>query len=290
VDAWLQLRDHPTPTALQIIIAMAGHDDTPQEALVTWCLGAVTRRLQELADDRTVLQAFLGYPQRTLTLGDLLRPALQRVREGTAPREVLTGRASTSWNATRMPQPEWSQPLLRAVERFLVGTNVIAPDLETTELLDIPLRDVWDRYREHEHHANLRAGQLRAAVIARFGFQEIEWHDEKAWVRTNPPLPHSVPSYQARELLKKQPHVIVTDGCRIYINGTYRCVVEGRFADLPHADHVVRRLLAVATSHRERIHTLTGDRSLLTELFAPYRHARLWDLVADPPEPATTVH
>lgn len=290
VDVWLQLRDQPTRTALQIIIAMAGHDDTPQEALLTWCLGAVTRRLQELADDRTLIHRFLGYPQRTLTVGDLLRPALRRVREGTAPREVLTGRASASGNASRLPQPEWSQPLVRAIERFLVGTNLIAPDLETTDQLDISLRDVWDQYREQEQQANLRAGQLRAAVLTRFGFQEIEWHDEKAWVRTTPPLPPSVPAYQARELLKKQPHVIVTDGCRIYINGTYRCVVEGRSADLPHADHVVRRLLAVATSHRERIHTLTGDLSVLTELFAPYRHARLWDLVADPPETAATLH
>jgi len=290
VEAWLQLRDQPTRTALQIIIAMAGHEDTPQEALLTWCLGAVTRRLQELADDRTVIHGFLGYPQRTLTVGDLLRPALQRVRKGTAPCEVLTGRASAGGNATRVAQPEWSQPLVRAIERFLVGTNLIAPDLETTDLLDMPLSDVWERYREHEHRANLRAGQLRAAVIVRFGFQEIEWEDETAWVRTNPSLPYGMRPYQIRELLKKQPHVIVTDGCRIYVNGTYRCVVEGRSADLPYADHVVRRLLAVATSHRERIHTLTGDLSILTELFAPYRQARIWDLVADAPEAAETVH
>ena len=179
---------------------------------------------------------------------------------------------------------------MRAIERFLVSTNLLAPDLETTDLLDIPLRDVWEHYREQEHRANLRAGQLRAAVVARFGFQEIEWNDEKAWVRTHPPLPHSVPLYQTRALLTQQPHVIVTDGCRIYVNGTYRCVVEGRSADLPHADHVVRRLLAVATSHRERIHTLTADLPTLTALFAPYRHARIWDLVSDSPETPATVH
>ena len=290
VEAWSHLRCQPTATALQIMVAMAGHEDTPQEALLTWCVGAVTQRLRELGDDGTVIRSLLGDSRPTLTLSDLLRPGLRHVRNGTAPRDVLTGKASSGWRATPAPPPGWSQSLVRAIDLFLVGTNLIEPDLETDDLFNTALHEVWDRYREHEHRANLRAGQLRTAVIARFGFQEIQWHDEKAWVRTDPPLPQHVPTYQAHDLLKKQPHVIVTESCRIYVNGTNRCVVEGRSADLPHADHVVRRLFAVATSHRERIHTLASDLPVLTSLFAAYRHARIWDLVADETETPGTLH
>ena len=289
VDAWARLSCVPTRSALQIIVAMAGHDDTPQEALLTWCLGVIARRVQELADHGTVIEGLLGCPLPRLTVADLLRPALARVRMGAAPRVVLSDDASRHTGYYHAPRAEWSQPFLRAIEIFLVGTNVIEPDLETTAVLEISLREVWERYRVHEHRATLRAGQLRAAVVARFGFQEIMWNEEPAWVRTEPPLPTPVSAYQVPDLLKKQPHVMITAGCRIYVNGTYRCVVEGRSADLPHADQIVRRLLAVATSHRERIHTLAADVPLLTALFAPYRQARLWDLVSESPERSHTV-
>lgn len=290
VEAWAHLSWMPTQSAAQIIVAMAGHDDTPQEALLTWCVGVMARRLQELADHGTVIEGLLGCPLPSMTVADLLRPALARVRMGATPRAVLHDDASHHAGYYHAPRAEWSQPLLRAIEIFLVGTNLIEPDLETTEVLEISLREVWERYRVHEHRATLRAGQLRAAVVARFGFQEITWHEEPAWVRTEPSLPPSVSAYQVHDLLKKQPHVLITAGCRIYVNGTYRCVVEGRSADLPHADQIVRRLLAVATSHRERIHTLAADVPVLAALFAPYRHARLWDLVSDNPEIAHTVH
>jgi len=82
----------------------------------------------------------------------------------------------------------------------------------------------------------------------------------------------------------------MTESCRIYINGRYRCVVEARAADLPHADQVVRRLLAVATRHRERIHTLTDDLLILEELFREYKDARIWDLVRDHPPSHITYH
>lgn len=290
VEAWSQLSCLPTRSALQIILAMAGHDDTPQEALLTWCLGAITRQLQELGDNGTVIDGLLGCSLPVLTVADLLRPALARVRIGAAPRVVLTGDAPHHTGYCHTPRPEWSQPLIRAIEIFLVGTNLIEPDLDTADVLDISLREVWERYRAHEQRANLRAGQLRAAVIERFGFQEIVWNEEKAWVRTDPPLSTQVSAYQVTELLKKQPHVVITEGCRIYVNGTYRCVVEGRSADLPHADQIVRRLLAVATSHRERIQTLTADLPVLAALFTPYRQARLWDLVSDSPESPNTLH
>jgi hypothetical protein len=171
VEAWSRLSCPPTRRALQIILAIAGHEDTPQEAFLTWCLGAITRRLQELGDHGTVIDDLLGCPLPMLTVADLLRPAPARVRTGAAPRVVLTGEAPHHAGYYHARRPEWSQPLLRAIEIFLVGTNLIEPDLETADVLDISLREVWEHYRVHEQRANLRAGQLRAAVIERFGFR-----------------------------------------------------------------------------------------------------------------------
>ncbi len=272
IRAWAELPALPTGTAFRIILAMAGHTDTPQEALLTWCVGAVRAALGELEASDGLIDAVLGRARPPGTLAALLRPALARVRAGATPREVIA-----------VPRPAtlmWADRLVRACELFLVGTNLIVPDLETDPVLDIPLAEVWQRGLEQERLATLKAGQLRRAVVRRFGFTEISSHGERAWVRATAPVPRS--RWALDRFLRETPNVLVTETCRVYVSGQYRCVVEGLAADLPHADQVVRRLLAVATRHRERSSTLRQDLPLLNSLFANVADAQLWDLATEP--------
>lgn len=280
VHAWEGMAQRPTQTALRIILAQAAHDDTPQEALLTWCLHAVTRRLETMVENGALLDQLLLQPLTTFTLADLLRPALREVRLGADPLSV----ASTPHSS------DWYHRLLRAIELFLVGINLIAPDLETDPVLDIPLVHLWQWYTRQEQLASVRAQHLRAAVVQRFRFQEIPWQEGRAWVKTIPAITPDTSRYLLPELLKKQPHVLVTDTCRVYVNGEYRCVVEGRSADLPHADQVVRRLLAVATHHRSRIHTLTKDLPILEQLFVDTTDQRLWPLLREVQSSQPTIH
>ncbi len=280
VRAWDDLPQRPTATALRIILAQAAHDDTPQEALLTWCIRAVARRLEMMVENGALVDQLLLQSLPTFTLADLLRPALREVRMGADPLSV----------AHTPQRGDWYHRLLRAIELFLVSTNLIAPDLETDPILAIPLVQLWQWYARQEHLASVRAHHLRAAVVARFGFQEIQWQEGRAWVKTEPRLPLDTSRYQVPELLKKQPHVLVTDACRVYVNGQYCCVVEGRSADLPQADQVVRRLLAVATAHRLRIHTLTKDLPILEQLFADTTEQRLWPLLRELQASTPTLH
>ena len=280
VRACQQLQDRPTAAALRIILAQAAHDDTPQEALLTWCLRAVAHRLQAMADNGALLDQLLARPLSTFTLADLLRPALRDVRLGTEPLRLVPTPGSH----------DWYHRVLRAVELFLVGTNLLAPDLETDPVIEVPLVQLWQWYTTQERFASVRAHHLRAAVVQRFGFQEIQWHECRAWVKTVPRLAPDLERYQIPERLKIQPHVLVTETCRVYVNGQYRCVVEGRSADLPQADQVVRRLLAVATAHRTRIHTLTTDLAVLEQLFADVTEQRLWPLLRDVQASLPTIH
>lgn len=280
VRAWEDLPQRPTTTALRIILAQAAHEDTPQEALLMWCLKAVARRLETMVENGALVDQLLVQPLSAFTLADLLRPALREVRLGADPLSV----------AHTPHRGDWYHRLLRAIELFLVGTNLIAPDLETDPVLDVPLIELWQWYTTQEQLASVRAHHLRAAVVQRFGFQEIPGQDGRAWVKTVPRLPDDVSRYHVPELLKKQPHVLVTDTCRVYVNGQYRCVVEGRSADLPHADQIVRRLLALATAHRTRIHTLTPDLPMLEQLFADVTEHRLWPLLRDVQASLPTIH
>lgn len=272
VRAWGQLPALPTPTALRIILSTAGHHDTPQEALLTWCIGALRAAFHEIEDSGALTQALLGHPLTPRTLADLLGPLLGRVRAGQDPKEVIS--------RERPGDPDWCQRLLRACQLFLVGTNLIVPDLETDPSLAVSLPQVWERYIEQEHVTALKAGRLRAAVVQRFGFTDIEFRGEQAWVRAAETVPRE--SGKLDTFLRDTPNVLVTESCKVYVQGEYRCVVEGRSADLPHADQVVRRLLAVATRHRERISTLRNDLPILESLFADVAGATVWDLATDP--------
>jgi len=280
VRAWDDIPQRPTATALRIILAQAAHDDTPQEALLTWCLRAVARRLEAMVENGALVDQLLSQPLTMFTLADLLRPALRDVRMGADPLSV----------AHTPHAGDWYHRLLRAIELFLVGTNLIAPDLETNPVVEIPLVHLWQWYTRQEQLASVRAQHLRAAVVQRFGFQEIAWQEGRAWVKTVPRIAPDTSRYQVPEVLKKQPHVLVTDACRVYVNGQYRCVVEGRSADLPQADQVVRRLFAVATAHRTRIHTLTKDLPILEQLFADSAEHRLWPLLREVQSSMPTLH
>lgn len=273
VRAWLAMPSPPRASVAPRILDAAGFDDMPAEALVTWLSRVSREGLSRISADSVVecalsSAAVLG----GVSLGHVLRPG---IREGS------TG--MTSGYAL------WHEPLTRAAVRWMRTQNLVEPDLLEPGLLDVPLDEVWEWDREQRRHADARAGALRAAVAERYGFKAIKYRHGylgeslgTVWIRGE--VDDDLGTFHGnlhklKENLKKSgKNVAVVDDLQVFVCGEHRCVVEAKSADLPHDDQVVRRMLAVATSHREAITTLQGDLPLLEELFTPYRDARVWDL------------
>lgn len=267
IQAWARLPTPPTPTAAKLCLDRAGRQDTPQEAILDWCIEAVKAWFQERAD--APVDWILGRRSYAdVPLGNLLRTE----------RKTRTNR----WD-----EPRWTEPLVRAIELYLTQVNLIAPEsLDLAPDLAIPLGDVWAWGVKQERLAAVNARRLRDAVIQEYGFRPIKFKDDPAWIKQAATGEDGKDSGLSPEELHKGKaktgsSVIITATGRVYINGIYRCVVEGKAAHLPKEDQIVRRMLTVATTHRNRISTFTEeDRQVLSELFTDARHTRVFELVS----------
>lgn len=254
IQAWAGLPTLPTPATAKLCLARAGRQDTPQEAILDWCIETVKAWFQERA----------GAPVDWI-LGRRSYADVPLARLLKAEKKVKTNR----WN-----DPGWTEPLVRAIELYLTQVNLIAPEsLDLAPDFEFSLGDVWAWGVKQERLAAVNARRLRDAVIQEYGFRPIKFKDDSAWIKQA--------ATEKTDKGKTGPSVIITATGRVYINGIYRCVVEGKAAHLPKEDQIVRRMLTVATTHRDQISTFTEeDRRALGELFADARHARVFDLIA----------
>nr|MBI3614813.1 hypothetical protein [Nitrospirota bacterium] len=209
---------------------------------------------------------------------DILTPALRGTAEGTQKDKDEEDEIAGYFSV---------EGLVKACEQVLVQKNLIEPDLAVDDTLAIPIADIWTWYLHQRQLANTNANRLRGAVTTLLGFVRIWIDQERAWVKAATPIPalsqDSTPHWQRGHALEwlhtNPPNVAVTEDYRILINGDFRCVVEGKSAELPKADQIVRRMLTVATRHREQIATLKDDLTLLEQLFRDVPTKRLWALV-----------
>ncbi len=280
IRAWGRLAVKPNTAAFQAILHTAARNDTSQEALISWCVGRIKDWFQTHWSTGTLLTWIMcpnSFP-KGLSLRDILAPALGGTAEvkekGKEEDEEIAGYFSVDG-------------LVKACAQVLIQTNLIEPDLAVDDTLAIPLAEIWTWYLAQRQLANTNANRLRAAVTTLLGFVPIWIDQERAWVKAATPIPPllqaSTPHWQrghALEWLRTHPpNVAVTEGYRILINGDFRCVVEGKSAELPKADQIVRRMLTVATRHRQQITTLNDDLPLLEQLFRDVPTKRLWALV-----------
>lgn len=280
IRAWERLAVKPNTPAFQAILQTAARHDTPQEALISWCVGRIKEWFQAQWSTGTLLTWIMcpdSFP-KGLLLRDILTPALRGTAEGAQKKKDEDDEIAGYFSV---------DGLVKACEQVLIQKNLIEPDLAVDDTLAIPIADVWTWYLHQRQLANTKANRLRAAVTTLLGFVPIWIDQERAWVKAARPIPallqDATPHWQrghALEWLRSNPpNVAVTDGYRILINGEFRCVVEGKSAELPKADQIVRRMLTVATRHREQIATLTDDLPVLEQLFRDVPAKRLWALL-----------
>lgn len=136
------------------------------------------------------------------------------------------------------------EPIKAAVETWCVSRNLIAEDMRTSPMFDVSINEIWAGYAAGQQQANTRAASLRKAVAKALGFKRESW--EKVWTKRT-----------------KNDRIQVADTGRISINGHFRCVVEAVHVALPEDDQIVRRMLTLATPHRNQINTLANDLKIL---------------------------
>lgn len=268
VAAWCALAAPPTSVTAKILMADAGLYDTPQEVMLDHAVATIRRGLSWFFAPVSICGDLFGPPReepwRTLNLSLV----------------ADRGRSKASHN---MELPEYLGPLLFGCELFLAGQNLLAPDHWTkAPCLGISLGDLWTWASQQQQLVTIKAQRLRDEVAKQYGFVRIEWKEglsAHAWLRGE----KCTDSWSGRRLSAWQgtgkEHVIITDTGKVYVNGIFRCVVEGKVATLPPEDQVVRRMLSVATTHRERIVTLKDDLPVLERLFADYKDARVFEHV-----------
>ncbi len=280
IRAWERLAVKPNAAAFHAILHTAARHDTPQEAMISWCVGRIKEWFQTHWSTGTLLTWIMcpdSFP-KGLLLRDILAPALRGTAEVKEKEKEEEDEIAGYFSV---------DGLIKACEQVLIQKNLIEPDLAVDDTLAIPIADIWTWYLHQRQLANTKANRLRLAVTTLLGFVRIYMDQETAWVKAATPIPgllqESTPHWQRGNAMQwlrtNPPNVAVTDDYRILINGEFRCVVEGKSAELPKADQIVRRMLTVATRHREQITTLTDDLPLLEQLFRDVPTKRLWAVV-----------
>ena len=299
LDAWTALPLKPSRLIMRCILTTAAARDMPSEALVTYLTQVARRQLTGRVRDHEASERWIHGRDQDPTIGDLLRPVLARIAEGAAP-ESFTLTAGSY----RPECPKWAENIVTAINRWLTTQNLIEPDLLTDPIFDVTLNEIWTWNTRQNQLANYRAGHLRNITAAAFGFTRITFDTDDfgpesggtGWAKVlNAKLPETSrydTGFTTSQILKKNPSVLISDTFKVYINGTYRCIVDMKSNNLPAADNIVRRMWTLATTARNQISTLAGDRQTLEALFADCKDTRLWDsaLLEMAPTPDQLAH
>ena len=241
VQAWQQLQFRPCPQAWAVVLKHAALSDTPQEAMLSWCL------------HRLRLALSWQVQQTDGVIPALMSPAVFR-------------HPLRSWifhrHASNLVSSLWQTNLLASVEAYLRLQNLLRSDLRHHPAFQVPLLTIHKWGMKQLKQASVRAEHLRAAVSQSLGFVLKGSRNEQQWVRS-----------------ANGESVVITHTLGIVINKQSRCVVEATQALLPPADQVVRRMLTLGTTHRNQISTLKDDLPVLERLFQDVNEAELWPLI-----------
>lgn len=150
------------------------------------------------------------------------------------------------------------QTIVDACDMFLSTKNLLRNDLRTEPWMATPLHEIVQWYVQQYKRAETRAQMLLTEVSKELGFQ----HKNDHWIKQ-----------------KGVNYVTIGDNLRVSVNGHFRCIVDGTSVPLPPGDQLVKRMLGLATTHRNTISTLAWDQPVLDEIFDDVDKVRLWDLV-----------
>ena len=143
------------------------------------------------------------------------------------------------------PSRDLSQgELALAFSRYFATINLLEEHPQRGEAFEITLGNIFRRFYIA---VGERAENLRKDVARAWGFEEYR----EGWRKKN-----------------GSDEVVISNDLRVHINRKFVCIVSAKSSNLPHDDEVARRMLAVATAHRDKIYTIKGEtKDALERLF-----------------------
>ena len=130
------------------------------------------------------------------------------------------------------------------LSRYFATVNLFQEQPPLGEAFGITIGELFRRFHIE---VGQRAKGLRRDVAQAWGFEECS----EGWRKR-----------------KDQDEVLISSNLRVHINRKFVCIVSAKSSQLPHDDEVARRMLAVATAHRDQIYTIKGEvKEALERLF-----------------------
>jgi len=166
--------------------------------------------------------------------------------------EHNTGRTIQEMPLKELYDPEFKIPrgyqadydFRLALSRYFVTINLLTEYPLRSEAFNVTLGEVFRRFHIE---VGQRAENLRRDVASRLGFEQ----NGDNWRRR-----------------KDGDEVVISNDLRVHINHKFVCIVSAKSSQLPHDDEVARRMLTVATAHRDQICTIRGEaKEALERLF-----------------------
>ena len=130
------------------------------------------------------------------------------------------------------------------LSRYFATVNLFQEQPPLGEAFEITLGGLFRRFHIE---VGQRAEGLRRDIAATWGFEEYGegWRKRRAG-----------------------DEVSISNDLRVHINRKFVCIVSAKSSQLPHDDEVARRMLTVATAHRDQIYTIKGEvKEALERLF-----------------------
>lgn len=128
--------------------------------------------------------------------------------------------------------------------RYFATINLLQEHPQHSSAFEITLGELFRRFYIE---IGERAEGLRRDIVSRLGFEECN----EGWRKR-----------------KGGDEVFISNDLRVHINKKFVCIVSAKSSNLPLDDEVARRMLTVATTHRDQIYTIKGEtKEALERLF-----------------------
>ena len=163
--------------------------------------------------------------------------------------EYDTGKSIQELTLKELWAPEFkivhSDPSLNlTLSRYLATINLLQENPQHSKAFEITLGALFQRFYVE---VGQRAEGLRKDVASKLGFEDYS----EGWRKR-----------------KDRDEVFISNDLKIHINRKFVCIVSAKSSQLPYDDEVARRMLAVATAHRDQIYTIKGEtKEALERLF-----------------------
>jgi len=122
-----------------------------------------------------------------------------------------------------------------SLSRYFATINLLKEHPLHSEAFTITLGEIFRRFHIE---VGEKAEDLRRDVAERYGFEPYDG----GWIKR-----------------KGHDQVTISSDLRVFINREFVCIESAKYSQLPLDDEVARRMLTVATAHRDQIYTIRGE-------------------------------